>query len=197
MASEIVQTGPQPGIVAEHVEDDHDLKHPQETILKSTLDDLGLWATVKRFPKVRSCIFPYFVQGADSVSPRLCLSANSSVSLLQQTVSKSHLMVRLDSSFQPCGFASDLLCTGNIIANQGFANKIGFPNEKGVYVLNAHYTALWGAMQSLGQLVGMLFLTPVSDKIGRKSTMYLLWVVLCGVIIILMQLFRSSDSLSQ
>lgn len=38
--------------VAEHVEADPDLKHDHEVVLKSTLDDLGLWATVKRFPKV-------------------------------------------------------------------------------------------------------------------------------------------------
>lgn len=58
---------------------------------------------------------------------------------------------------------------------------MGFPNNKGVYTLNANYTALWGAMQSLGQLVGMVLLNPVSDKIGRKMTMYLLWIILAGV----------------
>lgn len=73
---------------------------------------------------------------------------------------------------------------GNIIANKGFVNHVGFLNAKGTgYVLNANYTALWGAMQSLGQLLGMIFLTPVSDVIGRKMTMYILWVVLAGVCI--------------
>lgn len=71
---------------------------------------------------------------------------------------------------------------GNIIANKGFVNHIGFLNAAGTkHVLNAQHTALWGAMQSLGQLVGMLFLNPVSDRIGRKMTMYVLWVVLAGV----------------
>ncbi|KAG7139279.1 Major facilitator-type transporter ecdD like protein [Verticillium longisporum] len=70
---------------------------------------------------------------------------------------------------------------GNIIANKGFVNHIGFLNAAGTkHVLNAQHTALWGAMQSLGQLVGMLFLNPVSDRIGRKMTMYVLWVVLAG-----------------
>jgi MFS family permease len=58
---------------------------------------------------------------------------------------------------------------------------MGFPNGKGVYTLNAKYTALWGALQSLGQLVGMVLLNPVSDRIGRKMTMYLLWIILAGV----------------
>ncbi|KAM0325154.1 hypothetical protein ACHAQA_007693 [Verticillium albo-atrum] len=88
---------------------------------------------------------------------------------------------------------SDLTCkdnkanTGagrNIIANQGFINHIGFPNREGVYALNARYTALWGAMQSLGQIVGMLSLNPVSDRIGRKPTLYVLWVILAASIAI-------------
>jgi hypothetical protein len=40
----------------EHVEVNAELKRDQEVVLKSALDDLGLWATVKRFPKVRSCL---------------------------------------------------------------------------------------------------------------------------------------------
>lgn len=36
-------------------------------------------------------------------------------------------------------------------------------------------------MQSLGQMVGMLFLNPISDALGRKVTLYVLWVILLGV----------------
>jgi hypothetical protein len=50
---EKVQVEVQPG--AEHVEGDLNLKHDHEVLLKSSLDDLGLWATVKRFRKVRFC----------------------------------------------------------------------------------------------------------------------------------------------
>ena len=38
---------------SEHVEVDPDLKNESELLLKSSLDDLGLWTTVKRFRKVR------------------------------------------------------------------------------------------------------------------------------------------------
>jgi MFS family permease len=68
-----------------------------------------------------------------------------------------------------------------VIANQGFINHMGFPGKDGQYTLHANYTALWGAMQSLGQLVGMVFLNPVSDRIGRKTTLYCLWVILAAV----------------
>lgn len=70
---------------------------------------------------------------------------------------------------------------GNIIANLGFIRKVGFPDEKGEYYLKAEYTSFWGALQSLGQLIGMILLNPISDLIGRKMTLYLLWFVLVGV----------------
>lgn len=48
-------------------------------------------------------------------------------------------------------------------------------------MLKAQYTALWGALQSLGQIIGMLSLNSVSDRIGRKQTLYVLWVMLAAV----------------
>ncbi|KAL2801991.1 hypothetical protein BJX63DRAFT_438303 [Aspergillus granulosus] len=65
---------------------------------------------------------------------------------------------------------------GNIIANDGFTNKLGFLNDEGKMTLDANHTALWGAMQSLGQLLGMILLNPISDRIGRKMTLYALWL---------------------
>lgn len=70
---------------------------------------------------------------------------------------------------------------GNVIANLGFIRHVGFLNDEGEYELDADYTALWGAMQSLGQMVGMIFLNPVSDLLGRKMTLYVLWFILLGV----------------
>jgi hypothetical protein len=71
---------------------------------------------------------------------------------------------------------------GNVIANSGFVRQFGIPNPKGSgYVLPADRTALWGAMQSFGQLVGMCLLNPISDLVGRKMTLYVLWLILLGV----------------
>lgn len=74
-----------------------------------------------------------------------------------------------------------LILPGNVIANVGFIRQVGFQNAEGEYYLNANYTALWGAMQSLGQLIGMVILNPISDRIGRKVTLYVLWTVLLAV----------------
>jgi MFS family permease len=68
-----------------------------------------------------------------------------------------------------------------MLANQGFTNHMGSPNAKGKYTLDANHTALWGALQSLGQLVGMVILNPVADKVGRKPMLYVIWVILAGV----------------
>ncbi|KAF4472617.1 sugar transporter [Fusarium albosuccineum] len=73
-----------------------------------------------------------------------------------------------------------IVLNGNVIANQGFIRHLGFQNAEGTWYLKAQYTALWGALQSLGQLIGMVLLNPVSDKIGRKMTLYLLWVILAA-----------------
>jgi MFS transporter, SP family, sugar:H+ symporter len=73
---------------------------------------------------------------------------------------------------------------GTLIASQGFINHIGFANAEGVYALMAQYTSLWGALQSLGQIVGMLLLNPVSDRISRKPTLYILWAILAASVAI-------------
>ncbi|CAM1501511.1 Fc.00g034950.m01.CDS01 [Cosmosporella sp. VM-42] len=119
-------------------------KEHGDILLKSGHDELGLWATVKKFKKaVVVCNLLSIAAAADGYQYTL---------------------------------------NGNIIANQGFINHLGFPNGKGERTLNAHYTALWGAMQSLGQLIGMILLNPVSDRIGRKMTLYVLWIILAGSI---------------
>ncbi|KAH7361326.1 sugar transporter [Pyrenochaeta sp. MPI-SDFR-AT-0127] len=77
-----------------------------------------------------------------------------------------------------------IVLNGNVIANQGFIQHLGFQNAQGRWYLKAQYTALWGAMQSLGQLIGMLLLNPISDRIGRKATLYVLWILLAGSLVI-------------
>ncbi|PLB45132.1 MFS general substrate transporter [Aspergillus steynii IBT 23096] len=117
-----------------------------EVALKSQADDLGVWATVKRFPK------------AVFVCNLLCIAAAAD------------------------GYQINL--NGNIIANQGFINHVGFLDSSGERALKANYTALWGAMQSLGQLIGMVFMNPISDLVGRKMTLYGVWIVLAASLII-------------
>nr|XP_036575076.1 MFS alpha-glucoside [Colletotrichum truncatum]KAF6781586.1 MFS alpha-glucoside [Colletotrichum truncatum] len=116
------------------------------TVLKSTIDELGMWDTVRKFPK------------AVLICNLMCIAAAAD------------------------GYQINL--NGGIIANQGFTNHVGFRNQAGIYTLKAEYTALWGAMQSLGQLIGQVLLNPISDRLGRKQTLYFLWVLLAGSLII-------------
>ncbi|KAH6672695.1 general substrate transporter [Plectosphaerella plurivora] len=125
---------------------EHDLKHESAIVLKSSLDDLGLLSTARKFWK------------AVIVCNLLCIAAAC-------------------DGYQ-------IVLNGNVIANKGFIQHFGFPNAAGVNTLNAQYTALWGAMQSLGQLIGMIFLTPVSDRIGRKMTLYVSWIILAGSLVL-------------
>nr|XP_019010602.1 sugar transporter [Kwoniella pini CBS 10737]OCF49383.1 sugar transporter [Kwoniella pini CBS 10737] len=112
-----------------HIEDNKGEDEVFKTlVLKSELDNLSRWETVKRFWKVN--------------------------------------------------------LNGAIIANPGFVNRVGEKNAAGKIALTVHATATWGAVQSLGQLVGMWGLTPISDRIGRKYMLYLLWLILFASIMI-------------
>ncbi|PCH03906.1 Major facilitator superfamily domain, general substrate transporter [Penicillium occitanis (nom. inval.)] len=129
----------------EHLENGPPVK-ADRIVLKSASDTLGLWATVKKFPK------------AILVCNLLCIAAAAD------------------------GYQINL--NGGMLANQGFINHLGYPDKTGKISLNANYTALWGAMQSLGQLVGMVLLNPIADKIGRKPMLYVTWVILAGSLIL-------------
>ncbi|WRT68753.1 uncharacterized protein IL334_005733 [Kwoniella shivajii] len=127
-----------------HHEGDEALKAP---VLKSSLDQLTPWQTVRRFKKAILVCFA------------LCIAAAAD------------------------GYQINL--NGNIIANAGFVKQVGVQDPKTLkYALKPQSTAIWGALQSLGQLVGMVLLNPVSDRIGRKMTLYLLWTILLGSLII-------------
>ncbi|KAK6909183.1 sugar transporter [Kwoniella mangroviensis CBS 8886] len=130
-----------------HVEDSKEEEILKGTpVLKSELDNLTRWETVKRFWK------------AIVICNMICFAAACD------------------------GYQINL--NGNIIANPGFVNRVGEENAAGKIALTTHATATWGAVQSLGQLVGMWLLTPVSDRIGRKYMLYLLWLILFASIMI-------------
>jgi hypothetical protein len=77
------------------------------------------------------------------------------------------------------------ICTnsrlGSIIANKGFINHVGSPDKNGVKAIKSNHIVIWGAFQSLGEMFGMISLTPISDHYGRKTTMMVIWVILVGV----------------
>jgi hypothetical protein len=103
-------------------------------------------------------------------------------------------ILRLWLPFQP---RTNLKSLGNVTANQGFIQHLDFQNAGVLYYLKAQYTATWGAMQSLSQLIGMVLLNPISDTIGRKMTLYVLWVLLAGVSVEKAPLFREEKKTAQ
>lgn len=76
-----------------------------------------------------------------------------------------------------------------MIANQGFIQRVGYDTGNGEYVISGSHLALFGAMQSFGQLIGMISMNPISDTIGRKTTLYALWVL--GVVVSCLPASRS------
>lgn len=71
-----------------------------------------------------------------------------------------------------------------IVANQGFVNQFATEkNEEGQPALASPILAGWSSIQSVGQILGMIALSFVSSKWGRKVAMYTYWFILaCSVI---------------
>lgn len=123
--------------------------------LKSEQDELGILQTAWRFRKVSSSTRSTADIECVFTCTLLCLAAAAD------------------------GYQINL--NGAVIANSGFARLMGTTDDKGKYVINANHNALWGALQSLGQMIAMVGMNPISDRIGRKWTLYTLWMVLCSV----------------
>ncbi|KAL0942058.1 MFS alpha-glucoside transporter [Colletotrichum truncatum] len=68
---------------------------------------------------------------------------------------------------------------GNIIANKGFVKKFGTQTTSdGDVVLASSVLSLWNILASVGQLTGMITLPFLSDRFGRKASMYYYWLLL-------------------
>ncbi|KAL4985141.1 hypothetical protein BDW68DRAFT_179988 [Aspergillus falconensis] len=62
---------------------------------------------------------------------------------------------------------------GNIIANPGFVKQFATKvNAAGTPFLEAPVLSAWSAIQSVGQIIGMASLAFITDRFGRKISMY-------------------------
>ncbi|EEU48068.1 uncharacterized protein NECHADRAFT_31847 [Fusarium vanettenii 77-13-4] len=74
---------------------------------------------------------------------------------------------------------------GNIIANSGFVKQFGTgTNENGDKYLVSSVLSAWNAIGAVGQIIGMVSLTFLSSRLGRKFAMYWLWFLLTISIIL-------------
>ncbi|RSL64015.1 hypothetical protein CEP54_004882 [Fusarium duplospermum] len=74
---------------------------------------------------------------------------------------------------------------GNIIANSGFVKQFGTGvNENGDKYLVSGVLSAWNAVGAVGQIIGMVSLTFLSSRLGRKLAMYWLWSLLTVSIIL-------------
>lgn len=71
-----------------------------------------------------------------------------------------------------------------IIANKGFIHQFATETgEDGSPVLASPIMAGWSSIQSIGQIIGMISLSFVSSRFGRKVAMYTYWFILaCSVL---------------
>ncbi|KAL2813348.1 major facilitator superfamily domain-containing protein [Aspergillus cavernicola] len=68
---------------------------------------------------------------------------------------------------------------GNIIANPGFVKQFATQvNDAGEPALSASILSAWSAIMSVGQIIGMTSLAFITDRFGRKISMYWYWLIL-------------------
>ncbi|KAL2843339.1 general substrate transporter [Aspergillus pseudoustus] len=74
---------------------------------------------------------------------------------------------------------------GSIIANPGFVKVFATQvDETSQPTLASSVLSTWGSLSSVGQLVGQLLISFVSNRFGRKISMYSLWLILALSIIV-------------
>ncbi|CEN62746.1 hypothetical protein ASPCAL09377 [Aspergillus calidoustus] len=74
---------------------------------------------------------------------------------------------------------------GSIISNTGFVEVFATQkNETGQPALASPILSTWGSLQSVGQLVGQLSISFLSNRFGRKAAMYALWLLLALSVIV-------------
>ncbi|RSL46603.1 hypothetical protein CEP53_010268 [Fusarium sp. AF-6] len=68
---------------------------------------------------------------------------------------------------------------GNIIANAGFIAQFGTQHtDDGGVVLASSVLSVWASLGSVGQIIGMVTLPFITDRFGRKISMYWYWLLL-------------------
>ena len=71
-----------------------------------------------------------------------------------------------------------------IVANKGFISQFATQTSTdGAPALASPVLAGWGSIQSVGQIIGMVSLSFVSSRFGRKVAMYTYWLILATSII--------------
>ncbi len=74
---------------------------------------------------------------------------------------------------------------GNIIANKGFISVFGTEiTSAGAQNIPAGIVAAWAGVQSVGQMIGMLGVTQLSDIWGRKATFLAIFLFLTTVSVV-------------
>ena len=64
---------------------------------------------------------------------------------------------------------------GSIIANTGFIHKLFGEAQKSS---PGKYVSAWGGIQSAGQFFGQVLLQMVTERLGRKWALYIIWLTL-------------------
>ncbi|KAJ3530958.1 hypothetical protein NM208_g9091 [Fusarium decemcellulare] len=66
---------------------------------------------------------------------------------------------------------------GGIVSNKGFIRQF---STAGTTIIAGKYISAWGGIQSAGQTIGQVLLQYVTERLGRKAAMAIIWVILAA-----------------
>ncbi|KAH7030575.1 putative transporter [Microdochium trichocladiopsis] len=89
------------------------------------------------------------------------------------------------AAFSAAADCYQVVINSGIIANAGFVHRFATETDAtGGPALSSPVLSGWGSTMSVGQVLGMLSLSFVSARVGRKPAMYALWGLLVASVIV-------------
>ncbi|KAL1409207.1 hypothetical protein Q8F55_006040 [Vanrija albida] len=80
----------------------------------------------------------------------------------------------------------EVALSGMLLANKGFIKQFG-TGGNGVTALNTSWVSAWSAVVNVGQITSMVWAAYVANRLGRKPTILIAWVLVVVALICLMQ----------
>ena len=142
-------------VIHEHDEVDEKAPAERDIVLKSSLDNLGMFSAIATFRNaILICGLASFSSALDGKSG----------------ITDYCAFLALTSGYQN-------QLSGSIIANPGFINQFAADHKK----LNATHVSTFGGLFSAGQVIGQASVPFISERFGRKIAMYYFCIILLVV----------------
>ncbi|KAL3466115.1 general substrate transporter [Aspergillus heterothallicus] len=85
---------------------------------------------------------------------------------------KTVTMIAMAAAFSASLDGYQINLNGGVVSNKGFIRQM----EPDTLIIDGKYVSAWGGIQSAGQTVGQILLQYVTERLGRKMALYVIWL---------------------